>query len=176
MLTHQNDPAQMQTKDPSINPLANQSNSLDGGCQCGTMRFRIVGQPLTLYVCHCKDCQKQSSSAFGMSLWVNAADFNLISGELSFYLTYGESGTTKQCGYCDLCGSRIFHTSDQPNAVLSVKAGSLDDTSKLKPVAHIWTRSAQPWVTIDRQQYPCFETEPPGDQLLIDLWQQAQPR
>ena len=30
----------------------------------------------------------------------------------------------------------------------TVKAGTLDDTSMLKPDIHIWTASKQPWVTI----------------------------
>src|SRR5205085_12002866 len=40
--------------------------------------------------------------------------------------------------------------------------GTLDDTSWLRPTAHIWTRSKQPWLPIpegDRK----FETQPPGD-------------
>jgi hypothetical protein len=44
-------------------------------------------------------------------------------------------------------------------AFRGVRAGSLDDTSWLRPTAHIWTRSKQPWVVLpdgDRQ----FETQP----------------
>jgi hypothetical protein len=44
-------------------------------------------------------------------------------------------------------------------AFRGVRAGSLDDTSWLRPTAHIWTRSKQPWITLpdgDRQ----FETQP----------------
>ncbi|MEX0272119.1 hypothetical protein AB3R30_23625 [Leptolyngbyaceae cyanobacterium UHCC 1019] len=29
-----------------------------------------------------------------------------------------------------------------------MKPGTLDDTSWLQPVGHVWTRSAQPWFTI----------------------------
>ncbi|MEM8613383.1 MAG: GFA family protein [Cyanobacteria bacterium P01_H01_bin.105] len=41
-----------------------------GGCQCGQIRYEIQAEPLTLYVCHCTECQQQSSSAFGMSMSV----------------------------------------------------------------------------------------------------------
>ena len=40
----------------------------NGGCQCGKIRYRLIAEPLMLYICHCSDCQKQSASAFGMSL------------------------------------------------------------------------------------------------------------
>ena len=163
----------MQSNSPLSNDTQQKEAKITGGCQCGNLRFHIIGEPITLYVCHCKDCQKQSSSAFGMSLWVEPDQFDLIAGKLSFYLTQGESGAIKKCGYCRLCGSRIYHSSDQPSATLSIKAGSLDDTSQLQPIAHLWTRSAQTWIELDHQKYRCFETEPPNDQVLIELWQQA---
>ncbi len=47
------------------------SASYTGGCQCGQVRYEIRAEPLTLYLCHCKECQQQSSSAFGMSLTVS---------------------------------------------------------------------------------------------------------
>ena len=54
------------------------SAGLEGGCQCGAIRYRLLRAPLALYACHCLHCQKQSSSAFGMSMWVerNAVEFN----------------------------------------------------------------------------------------------------
>ncbi len=42
-----------------------------GGCQCGAIRYESEGQPIALYICHCRECQKQSASAFGISLDVN---------------------------------------------------------------------------------------------------------
>ncbi|MEM7293879.1 MAG: hypothetical protein AAF420_10870, partial [Pseudomonadota bacterium] len=54
--------------------MPKQEDTLQGGCQCGATRYRINGQPLTFYACHCLDCQKQSSSAFGLSLWVAAGE------------------------------------------------------------------------------------------------------
>ena len=163
----------MQPNKPISDDTSRKESSLAGGCQCGELRYQIDGEPMTLYVCHCKDCQKQSSSAFGMSLWVKPEQFKLMSGKLSFYLTRGDSGALKKCSYCRSCGSRIYHCADQPSATLSIKAGSLDDTSRLQPIAHLWTRSAQPWIELDHRKYSCFETEPTDDQVLIRLWQQA---
>jgi hypothetical protein len=36
---------------------------LTGGCQCGVLRYVVTAEPLALYVCHCRECQKQSASA-----------------------------------------------------------------------------------------------------------------
>ena len=41
---------------------------MDARCQCGAVRFRTpIEKPLALYVCHCSECRRQASSAFGTS-------------------------------------------------------------------------------------------------------------
>jgi hypothetical protein len=59
-----------------------------------------------------------------------------------------------------------MHGSDDADETVSIKAGSLDDTSDLRPRAHIWLKSAQPWVVIEREQYACFDAEP--DDSILD--------
>jgi len=136
-----------------------------GGCQCGAIRYRLNGEPRLLYICHCSDCQKQSASAFGMSLRVQPSQVEFISGNASLrsWDTRGDDGEIKRCYFCADCGTRIMHGSDDAAQDVSIKAGSLDDTSNLQPRAHIWLRSAQPWVDIDRERYACFDTEPDDD-------------
>lgn len=133
-----------------------------GQCQCGAIQYRLVEEPLVLYVCHCRDCQKQSSSAFGMSLWMEREAIEFLSGQPKFWTTKGDSGAAKICAFCGDCGTRIYHASDDLSEPLSIKAGTLNDTSWLQPVGHIWTKRAQPWVTIDPEKYLCYEEEP-GD-------------
>ena len=50
---------------------------LEGGCQCGAIRYEVLGAPVRLVICHCTDCQRQSSSAFGMTMVVHEEDFRL---------------------------------------------------------------------------------------------------
>ena len=137
----------------------------EGGCQCGAVRYRIVGEPLTLYVCHCTECQKQASSAFGMSLWVRRDEFEL-EGEPKLWERGADSGRRVLCAFCPECGSRLFHAASRDSKTVSVKAGSLDDTSWLEPVGHIWTRSRQSWVTFDERCY-VHETEPESFDVLV---------
>ena len=144
-----------------------------GGCQCGSIKYRLTGVPKMLYICHCTDCQKQSSSAFGMSLIMDANEIAFVKGKnrLKTLDTRCENGLLKRCVFCPDCGTRILHGSDNPEQPVSIKAGSLDDTSWLDPVAHIWLKSAQPWVAIDRDHYLCFDREPEDETALKKLWQ-----
>jgi hypothetical protein len=118
---------------------------LTGGCQCGEVRYRLEGEPIELTVCHCRECQRQSGSAFGMSLLIPAEGFELLSGSLKFFEVVCDSGRKKSCAFCPDCGTRIYHRTD---AGISIKAGTLDDTSRLRPTAHYWTKRTQPWVVI----------------------------
>ena len=120
-------------------------NSREGGCQCGSVRYRLEAEPLGLAVCHCRDCQRQSSSAFGMSLDVPKQSFRLLSGELKTFVAVCDSGRTKECAFCESCGTRIYH---QGKWGMSIKAGTLDDTSSLSPDAHYWTKRKQPWFQV----------------------------
>jgi hypothetical protein len=134
-------------------------SSSEGGCQCGAVRYRIQGEPVSLVVCHCKECQRQSGSAFGMSLSVRTADFALT-GDVRTYRRIADSGNGVTCAFCPTCGTRIYHEPERMNGVIvNVRAGTLDDTSSLKPVAHVWTRNKQGWFTIP-DGVPEFEEQP----------------
>ncbi len=152
--------------------MATSETHRQGQCQCGNIRYQLTGEPLTLYICHCLHCQKQSSSAFGMSLWVNRDEIEFLSGEPKIWATRGDSGATKICAFCGNCGSRIYHASDNDQKQLSLKAGTLNDTSWLRPIAHIWTKRAQPWFPIDKDLYRCYADEPDDDELLR-LWRDS---
>ena len=54
-----------------------------------------------------------------------------------------------------------------------IRAGTLDDTSWLKPVGHIWTKSAQPWVKFDDGTL-LYDGQPPDFAALSEAWQAQQ--
>jgi len=147
---------------------------LTGGCQCGHIRYRINGDPVTLYACHCLHCQSQSSSAFGMSMWVKTSEFELLSGELKCWTETAGDGSAKVCAFCPECGCRIYHALEEDDDILSLKAGSLDDKSILTPVAHIWTRRAQDWLALERSGVPCYDTEPERFDDIITAWRERE--
>jgi hypothetical protein len=129
----------------------------EGGCQCGRVRYRITAQPLFLAACHCKECQRASGSAFGLSLMVPQGALT-VEGELKMFERSSESGRPLKCFFCPECGTRIYH---QPShaPVLNVRAGTLDDTSELVPQLHAWLSSKQPWVPIP-EGVPTHATQP----------------
>ena len=119
-----------------------ETHTLSGACQCRGIRYAIVAGSYRLNVCHCLDCQRQSGSAFGMSMIINPDAFRLESGGLKVFQVTADSGRTKTCAFCPDCGVRIYNAT---SALMAIKAGTLDDTSRLQPDAHYWIKSKQPW-------------------------------
>lgn len=118
-----------------------------GGCQCGAVRYRIDGDPLVLAICHCTQCQRQSGSAFGMSLIVDDTQLE-VSGELSSYTRDSELGKPVTGYFCPTCGTRVYHRAQRFEGKTNIKAGTLDDTSALAPVLQSWTETKQPWLEL----------------------------
>lgn len=144
---------------------------LTGGCQCDSTRYEISEMPLTLYACHCTECQKQSSSGFGMSMPVPKSRFSVIAGEPKSWERIAESGNIVSCYFCSVCGTRLFHRPARNGQIVNVKPGTLDDTKWLNPVGHLWIKSAQPWVAIP-EDIPCFESQPESFEPLFSAWNQ----
>ena len=58
---------------------------VEGGCQCGAVRYRLKASPLTVYNCHCKDCQRFSGAACSISMIVRNENFEVLSGQTVRY-------------------------------------------------------------------------------------------
>jgi len=97
--------------------------------------------------CHCTECQRQSGSAFGMSMPVKK-DSATVTGSTKQFTRTADSGGEVTGVFCPECGVRIYHALKSAPDVLSIKPGTLDDTSWLQPSAFIWMRSAQGWVPV----------------------------
>ncbi|AQV99285.1 hypothetical protein BJN34_36020 (plasmid) [Cupriavidus necator] len=123
-------------------------SEIQGGCLCGAVRYESADTAITSVVCHCSQCQKQSGSAFSINLVVPAAGFRVIASALATYHDVGDSGLAVLRHFCTRCGSPVYSELDANPGVVAVKAGTLDDPSRVHPQLHMWRDSAQPWVEI----------------------------
>lgn len=131
----------------------------EGGCECGELRYALDGDSLALAVCHCTHCQRQSGSAFSMSMVVPRQNLQISKGTPTCFETTAESGARKQCFICGRCGIRIYNALSSLPDTYNLKPGTLDETSDLQPNFHVWTSSKQPWTPIP-EGVPCFEENP----------------
>ena len=133
---------------------------LEGGCLCGAVRYASEAEPALTAVCHCPDCQKQTSSAFSVLVAVPKGTLRLEGRDLAAYEGVGESGQPVTRRFCPGCGSAIVSRVAAAPDLGWIKAGTLDDPSWYEPQMHLWCESAQPWMSID-DSLPRFEKNPP---------------
>jgi hypothetical protein len=123
-------------------------SDVEGGCNCGAVRYRLTGDPIAVAVCHCSNCRRQSGSAFSVNVVVRS-DAMQVTGDLTTWEDHDtESGQPVLRQFCAACGSPIRSLSAASPKIAIVKAGTADDPGCYTPAIHVWTSSALPWVTI----------------------------
>jgi hypothetical protein len=131
-----------------------------GGCLCGRVRYTLSGEPAFTALCHCRNCQRYTGSAFEAVVVYPSASVSL-QGELKTYNDTGDSGQQVRRRFCPNCGSGVFAEADVLPGVTIVLAGTLDDLSSYKPGIEIYCSSAQPWVHAGEERAR-FPKMPPG--------------
>lgn len=130
-----------------------------GGCQCGAVRYEFRGDPIDLYACHCRECRRQSASAFGITMMVRTADVSLVKGSIKTWTRPADSGGTVECAFCPNCGSRVWHGSITGESEIGIKGGSLDDPPDLTGAKQIWVSRKLPGVVLPDNAI-CYDEEP----------------
>ncbi len=131
---------------------------IGGGCECGAVRYRITQKPITCYACHCTVCQRQSGSAFGMSIMV-PADGVEVEGRHGTYPCTGGYGRPQEKTFCPTCGTRITHRIIGGEIVV-LKPGTLDDHTWIVPAGHIFTATKQRWIELGEDDGLLFHDAP----------------
>ncbi|MBC8242628.1 MAG: GFA family protein [Alphaproteobacteria bacterium] len=122
--------------------------ALSGGCACGRVRYQINDELMFTHACHCTDCQRTTGSAFVIHS-VLARDELEIEGETQAATLPTGSGVGCDIHFCAACGTYIWcHYLYHKVPVIALRAGTLDDPTQVRPQAHIYTRSMQPWLRL----------------------------
>jgi hypothetical protein len=131
------------------------TESPEGGCACGAVRYRLTSGPMITHCCHCLNCQRQTGSAFVINLLIEADRVELLQGEPEAVGVPRDDGSTQTIFRCPECRVAVWSDYGRPE-VLFVRAGTLDDPSLFAPDVHIFTRSKLDWVTLP-EATPAFE-------------------
>jgi hypothetical protein len=147
-----------------------------GACLCDDVEYSLVEDPLTLYACHCTDCQRQTGASFALSLIARREAIRLVRGQPHRYSVEMADGRLKRSCFCSRCSTRLWGPS-RVSGLAVLEPGTLDDTSWLRPVGHIWTRSAQPWIQISKDALN-FPEDPQQDEWLdlVRAWKNRSSR
>lgn len=130
--------------------------SLDGGCFCGRVRYRIDGPLLGARSCHCSRCRKAFSGSGSAYAEVSPGSFSWVGGESN--LAHYESTPGWGLCFCRTCGSTLCGT--QEGTVHGVTLGTIDGDPGIEIEMHIFVGSRARWDCIGGSA-PQYEEFPP---------------
>src|SRR5262245_11638852 len=129
---------------------------LEGGCACGSVRYRLGSAPMFVHCCHCHDCQRQTGSAFVLNALIATDRRTLMSVGLVAVAVPPDSGRPHDIYRCRACQPALWSDYGRRPALRFVRVGTLDDPASLPPEVHIFTRSKLPWIALP-PSVPAFE-------------------
>jgi hypothetical protein len=124
------------------------TETFEGGCACGRARYRLASKPMFVNCCHCRDCQRQTGSAFVINAVIETNRVEMLSGETKAVPAPTDSGRPHVIHRCPHCETALWSFYDGRQELSYVRVGALDDPSAHPPDAHIYTRSKLPWVAL----------------------------
>jgi hypothetical protein len=122
---------------------------LEGGCDCGYLRYRLGKEPLVVHCCHCRWCQRESGAAFALNAVIESAQVTRLGGEPDLVATPSASGEGQTVARCPRCRVAIWsHYAGAGPLLAFVRVGTLDTPDVLPPDIHIYTSTKQPWLAL----------------------------
>ncbi len=122
---------------------------ITGGCYCGELKYEATINSMLVSVCHCRDCQLFSGSAFRTASPIPPADFRITQGQPKLFKKVADSGNTRHAAFCGTCGSHICTFPDDPGAegaFVSLRWSTADQFERLEPKVEIFCDARAVWL------------------------------
>ncbi|HEX5462303.1 MAG TPA: GFA family protein [Steroidobacteraceae bacterium] len=122
---------------------------LEGGCDCGLIRYRMESAPLIVHCCHCRWCQRETGTAFALNALIEAERVVHLKSEPEIIATPSQSGRGQKIARCPSCRLAVWSYYAGAGPIIRfIRVGTLDTPEVLRPDIHIFTASRQPWVVL----------------------------
>ena len=122
--------------------MGDSAESVVGGCHCGAVRYRAMGPPVLVELCHCKSCRDTVGAPLIAWTAFPRSTFELLAGKPSVY----ESSKGLERTFCGRCGTSLTLADQRFADEIYVTNASLDDPELLVPEFHIWRSHRLSWL------------------------------
>ena len=119
---------------------------ITGGCECGTVKYRVQGKLADFCHCHCSICRKISGAAFVTWGGIERAEFSYESGEdnVGSY-SFSDRADSR---FCKTCSSTILVDFKPEADMLYITLGTVDGDIECPDGFHQFAGSKAPWYEI----------------------------
>lgn len=127
---------------------------IEGGCRCDRVRIRVSKPPMMTMACHCRGCQRMSSSAYSLTAIFASDGFEVTKGDTVIGGLHGDDSAHNFCAHCM---TWMFTRIPAMTHIVNVRSTMLDDTSWVAPFAETYTSTRLPFAqTGAKHSFPEF--------------------
>lgn len=122
-------------------------------CLCGSLGVIARSEPVSAYLCACRNCQIKSGSAFTYAAVFSEGDVTITGAHNPFRYT-GESGRWIENRFCPGCGVAVFFYSEGLAGMVGIAAGCIADGAgtahdmPLMPKRMYWAERKRSWLPV----------------------------
>ena len=126
--------------------------AIEGGCLCGSVRYRMSGEPLARSLCHCRSCRLASGAPSVAWVVSPAQNFVLLAGEPARY----DSSPGVVRTFCSKCGTPLTYQRVSETDTIDITTATLDDPNAFPPDREIWLEHKIEWESLNegRAHFP----------------------
>nr|NUR38224.1 GFA family protein [Sphingomonas sp.] len=117
----------------------------EGGCLCGSVRYRVSGEAVAATLCHCRSCRRASGGTNVAWAVFDKTAFQWLGAEP---VTYSSSRGIEWL-HCGRCGSLVGYTRASRPDHMDITTGTLDEPDLYPPTVEIWLDHRIEWETLD---------------------------
>jgi hypothetical protein len=117
----------------------------EGGCLCGSIRYRTSGDPVATSLCHCRSCRRASGAPTVAWAVFRSSDFTFVVGAPTRF--HSSPGVTRT--FCGNCGTPLTYQREPDTGTIDITTATLDHPDRFAPTCEIWIAHKISWETLN---------------------------
>jgi hypothetical protein len=134
---------------------------LQGGCNCGAVRYEVAEPLVTASYCHCRRCQRRSGAAASANARTAPNAFRIVTGQEHLGRWSPPGGGSDKI-HCRTCGSALYSQNPAAPETVGLRLGTFDRDPGIRPQFRQFVAYAAPWEPIPDDGLPRYDESRPG--------------
>ncbi|MGN6818414.1 MAG: GFA family protein [Sphingomonas sp.] len=119
-------------------------------CHCGALEVACQGEPRKVSLCHCRQCQRRTGSAFSVAAFFMREQVS-VRGPTASFARPSASGFDVDFHFCPTCGSNLLWYPARLPALVGVAFGGFADPDFPMPEQAVWAEEGHDWVGLPEE-------------------------
>lgn len=129
-------------------------------CHCGALEVECRGEPRKVSLCHCRQCQRRTGSAFSVAVFY-AREQVAVRGVTASFARPSASGFDVDFRFCPSCGTNLFWYPARMPALVGVAFGGFADPDFPMPDQAVWAEEGHDWLGLPGSVVSFARNPPP---------------